>query len=240
LAEVYKNAGGDATQYIPIVKSKYEAAEGSMENVFHEGMLSNGTGSGGQQLLGAAGLVSTTPATGTVGGIDRSNADASWFRNQKFDTAGDWTDGAVDVGNVKRFLDKLINSTMRGSKSLLTCLFLGDTHWEAATAAFQAHQQIVNESEVGEVGFQSMRYRGIKLYYGGGINYSGASAMTATRTYGFCTKPGGVNLYFHNKAEFDMLEPVNASDSAAVSRLIFTMAAMTIGGLAKFNTVGFD
>jgi len=240
LAERYMNSGGSDTKLIDLIAGKFSVLEDSMMNEFHEGMLSSGTGSGGLQLTGIAALVSTTPTTGTVGGIDRSSANAAWFRNQKFDTASDWSDGAVDAGNVKRFLDKGINATTRQGKSPITCGILGQTHFEYITSAIQAIQVIQNENDVGKAGFQKLIYRGIPLYLGGGINYSGATAQTATRSYLLCTKPGGVNLVFHEKAEFDMLDPVNSSDQAAVSRLMFTMAAMTIGGLAKFNWVGFD
>lgn len=240
LAEQYKNSGGSDIKYIDVVSGKFEVLEDTMMNLFHEGLLSSGTSYGGQQLVGLAALVSTTPTTGTVGSIDRSNANAAWFRNQKFDTASDWSDGAVDSGNVKRFLDKGLNSTMKNSKIQATAGFLGQTHFEALTAATQAIQIIQNESGTGKVGFDKLIYRGVPMYFGNGINYSGYTAATATRTYLLNLKPGGVNLYFHDKAEFDLLEPFESQDQAAVSRLMFTMASFTIGALAKTNWVGFD
>jgi len=240
LAEQYKNSGGSDTKYIDVVAGKFEALEDSMMNEFHEGMLSNGTGSGGLQLGGIALLVALVPTTGTVGGIDRSVANAAWYQNQKFNTGVDWADGAVDAGNVKRFLDKGINSTTRKSKSQVQLGFLGQTHFEYLTQATQAIQQITNQSGTANVGFERIVYRGIPMYFGGGVNYSGASAMTATRTYLINVKPGGVNLVFHNKAEFDMLEPQPSADQAAVSRAMFTMSNMTIGGLAKLCWVGHD
>lgn len=240
LAERLKNSGGSSTKYIDVVAGKFEVLEDSMMNEFHEGALSNGTGTGGLQLNGIASLVSTTPTSGTVGGIDRSQSAAAWYRNQKWDTANDWTDGAVDAGNAKRFLDKGINATTRGGKSLIDGFLAGTTHFEYITQAIQAIQVIQNENDVGKAGFQKLMYRGIPIYLGGGINFSGASALTATRTYGLCLKPGGVNLVYHEKGEFEMLEEIQAEDQAALSRLMFTMAAMTVGGLAKFNWVGFD
>jgi len=240
LAEQYKNSGGSDTKIIDIVSTKFEVLEDSAMNTFHEGMISNGTGTGGLQLTGIAALVSTTPTTGTVGGIDRSNANAAWYRNLKFDTGADWSDGAVDAGNVKRFLDKGINATVRNSKSQAQIGFLGQTHFEYLTSAVQAIQSIVNESGTARAGFDKIVYRGIPMYLGNGINYSGATAMTLTRTYLLNVKPGGVNLVFHDKAEFDMLDPVASSDQAGNSRLMFTMSNMIIGGLAKFNWVGFD
>lgn len=240
MAERLKNSGGSDTKLIDIVAAKYEVLEDTQMNKLHEGMLSAGTGSGGLQLLGAAALVTTTPTVGTVGGIDRSNANAAWFRNQKFDTAADWADGAVDAGNVKRFLDELFDLTIRDSKIQAQLGFLGKTHWNFANQAFQAHQMITNVSDTGKVGFDKLVYRGIPLYFGGGINYSGYTAPTVTRSYVLNVKRGGLNLVFHKDAEFELLEPVNSADQAAVSRLMFTMCSMTIGGLAKFSVVGFD
>lgn len=238
LAERYKNSG--SSQYIDVIAGKFEVLEDTMLNQFHEGLLSNGTGSGGLQLAGLAALVSTTPTTGTVGGINRALSDAVWFRNQAFNTASSWSDGAVDAGNVKRFFDKGINATTRNSKSQVSLGILGQTHFEYLTQAIQAIQVIQNESGTAKAGFQKLEYRGIPMYFGAGINYSGLTAMTATRSYLLCTKPGGINLVFHKKAEFDMLDEVDSQDQAAVSRLMFNMATMTIGGLAKFNWVGFD
>jgi len=240
LAERYKNSGGAQTQYFDIVGAKYKAAEATMMNQFQEGFLSNGTGYSGLQLIGLASLVSTTPTTGTVGGIDRSSANAAWFRNQKFDTSVDWTEGATSPGNIKRFFDKGINATTRSGKRMKQVIYAGNTHFEYLTQATQAIQVINDSNGTGEAGFQKIKYRGADVYLGGGINYSGYSALTATRSYILCVEEGGVNIVFHDKAEFDMLEPVNSQDQAAVSRLLFTMTAATIGGLAKFCWVGFD
>lgn len=237
-AERYMNEGQG--RELDLWAAKQDALEGTMINAFHEGLLSSGTGTGGLQIDGLAALVSTTPTSGVVGTIDRSNANAAWFRNQKFDSAADWSGGAVDAGNVKHFLDKAINSTTRNSMTQATCAFLGQTHFEFLTQATQAIQQITNQSDTGKVGFDKLIYRGVPCYFGGGINYSGLSAMTATRTYVLNTKKGGFNVVFHKKAEFSMLEPVNAQDQAVFSRLMFTMAATRIGGLAKQNWVGFD
>jgi len=240
LAEQYKNSGGSDTKYIDLIGGKFEVLEDSLMNLFHAGMLSDGSGSGGLQLVGLAALVATTSTTGTVGGIDRSSANAAWFRNSTFYTSTDWSDGAVDAGNVKRFLDKGINGSMKNGKVMQQVGILGQTHFEYMTQAVQAIQQIVKKSGKGEAGFDSIVYRGIPLYLGNGINYSGLTADTPTRSYLLNVKPGGVNLVFHEKAEFDMLEPIQSEDQAAISRLMFVMAAMTIGGLAKHCWVGYD
>jgi hypothetical protein len=240
LAEKLKNSGGAMTQYADIIGIKYQAAEKTMMNLLHEGILSSGTSYSGQQLVGLASLVSTTPTSGTVATIDRSASAAAWYRNQKFETSVDWLDGTVDAGNVKRFLDKGINATSTNGKTQVQIGLMGQTHFEALTSAIQAIQIIQNESGKAKAGFQSLEYRGIPMYLSGGVTYSNYSQQTATRTYLLNCEKGGVNLTFHKDAEFEMLEPVNSADQAAVSRLIFAMMCMHIGAYAKQCWVGFD
>lgn len=239
-AEQLRNSGGGDLRFIDVIGGKFEVLEDSCMNEFHAAMLSNGTGSGGLQMAGLAALVSTTPSTGTVGGINRATANAAWFRNLAFNTATDWTDGIVDASNVKRFFDKGLNATTRQSKSGVQLGIVGQTHFEFLTQAIQAIQVINDKTSDGEAGFQRLIYRGVPMYFGNGLNYSGQTAMTLTRSYLLNVKPGGVNLVFHKDAEFDLLEEVSSADQAAISRLMFTMATMTIGGLAAQNWVGFD
>lgn len=238
LAEQYQNDGPE--QYIPLISSKFKVLESTQRNKFHEGVLSAGTAVGGLQMAGLASHVSTTPTTGTVGTIDRSSSDAVWFRNQKFDTAADWSDGAVDAGNVTRFLDKGMNAVTIDSMPQVQVGFLGQTHFEFLSQSTRALQYITTEKDSAKVGHNKIWYRGVPMYLSGGINYSGFSAQTATRSYLLNVEDGGFNIVFHKKAEFDMLAPVNSSDQAVVSRLMFTMCTCTIGAFAKQCWVGFD
>lgn len=238
LAEQYQNDGPE--QYVPLVSSKFKVLESTQMNKFHEGVLSSGTGSGGLQMPGLASHVSTTPTTGTVGGINRASADAAWFRNQKFDTSADWSDGAVDAGNVTRFLDKGIDGTTINSAPQVHIGLLGQTHWEALSSSTRALQMITHEKDSARVGQNKIWYRGVPMFLSGGINYSGFTTQTATRSYLLNVEEGGFNVVFHKKAEFEMLSPVDASDQAVVSRLMFTMVTCTIGAYAKRCWVGFD
>jgi len=237
LSEQYMNSGPE--QYIPLIASKFKVLETTQRNKFHEACLSNGTAVGGLQMAGLASHVSTTPTTGTVGGIDRSNADAAWFRNQKFDTSSDWTLGAVDAGNVTTFLDYGLDATTIDGMPQVQLGLLGDTHWKALAAATRSYFSIVKEGDSAKIGHNKIWYRGVPMYLSGGLNYSGFTTQTVTRTYLLNVEEGGFNVVFHNKAEFDMLDPVNSNDQAAVSRLMFTMVTATIGAYAKRCWVGF-
>lgn len=237
-SEQLQNRGID--QYVPIVASKMKVLESTQRNKFHEGVLSAGTAVGGLQMAGLASHVSTTPTTGTVGGILRSSADAAWFRNQKFDTAADWADGAVDAGNVTRFLDQGMDATTINSMPQVQIGLLGLTHWQFLASALRATVQVAHERDSAKFGHNKIWYRGVPMYLSGGINYSGFTTQTATRTYLLNVEEGGFNVVFMNDAEFDMQDPIDASDQAVVSRLMFTMATCTIGAYAKRCWVGFD
>lgn len=240
LAERYKNSGGSDTKIIDVVATKFDAAETSMKNIFHAGMLSDGSGTGGLQLGGLAALVSATPTSGTVGGIDRSSSNAAWFRNDYATSSTAVSATACTSATILQFLDYFIDRAVEDGKVQHDVGLLGATHWRLANQAIQSRQVIQNVNTDGKAGFDRIFYRGIPLYLSGGINYSGQSAQTATYTYLLNCKRGGVNLVFHEKAEFDMLEPQQSEDQAAISRLIFTMCAMTIGAFAKKNALGLD
>lgn len=236
-AEQYQNAG--AEQYVPLIASKFKALEATQKNVFHAALNSSGTAYGGLQMAGLPALVSTTPTSGTVGGIDRSSANAAWFRNQKFDTSGDWSDGPVDSGNVTRFLDQGLDATTVDGEPQVQIGLLGDTHWKALASATRALQYIMSDKDTAKTGHNKIFYRTVPMYLSGGLNYSGLTTQTATQTRLLNVEEGGLNVIFHKKAEFSFLEPVDSADQAVVSRLMFTMSTCSIGAHAKKCWVGF-
>lgn len=238
-AEELKNSGGSDTKILNLVTGKQKVLEDSMMNDFHDGLLGDGTGSGGLEITGLAAQISKTPTTGTLSGIDRSVSDAAFYRNYKFDTASDWTLGAVDSTNVKKFLDKLINNTIRGVDRG-TFGVMGNNHFEALSDATNAITRVTPEgNKVSGENRDVIVYRGIKWYFGGGVNFSGNDQMAVDRTYLINCERGHLNICYHKKGEFELLEPVNSRDQAVYSRLMFTMVAM-IGGFLRGQAVGFD
>lgn len=224
--EKRKNSGGGNTKYIDIVTAKMKVLEASMMNIYHSGVLSAGTGNGGKQLTGLLNLVSKTPASGTVGGIDTSGADAAFYRNYDFDTATDWSDGSVDAGNVERALDKLINNTTWNMGKRFG--YMGDTHFEALSSALRGYQRIAKADDNVGSKHEYLMYRGIKWFFGGGVNFSGESQIADDQSYLICPGEEGVEIVFHKDAEFELLEPVDARNQDAVTRLMILMIAMCV------------
>ena len=80
--EMIQNSGEAAI--IDLLASRIGNAERTMKNNIALDIYSDGTADGGRQIGGLQLLVSSTPTTGTVGGIDRSTTLGSFWRNQKF------------------------------------------------------------------------------------------------------------------------------------------------------------
>lgn len=239
IAEQRMNAGGDNIKFIDLVGGKYSVLEASMKNDFQTGLLSDGSGNGGLEIGGLALLLSKTPTTGTVGGIDRSAADAEFYRNYAFDTATDWILGTINSGNVKLAYDKVINNTIRGSDRVKFGI-AGNTHYEALSAALQSIQRTMKDSE-GTAGFESdtLIYRGVPFYYGGGISFNGDQLVQDDLTYFVNPMEKGLEIVFQEDSFFDLLEEKQSMDQAVKTQLMFNMCAMG-GNFLRGSGVLFD
>ncbi|MGI0012645.1 MAG: phage major capsid protein, partial [Nitrososphaera sp.] len=83
--EKVQNAGKE--QMIDLLMSRVNSAEKTFWNQMSAGIYSDGTAFGGRQIGGLALLVSKTPSTGIVGGIDR--AAHIWWQNIAIDQTTD-------------------------------------------------------------------------------------------------------------------------------------------------------
>lgn len=239
IAEQRQNSGGDNIKFIDLVGGKYDVLEKSMMNDFQTGLLSNGSGNGGLEIGGLALLLSKTPDTGTVGGIDRSQADAAFYRNYAFDSATDWTLGTINSGNIKQALDKCINNTIRGTDRVKFGI-MGNDHYEALSAASQAIQRTMKVDEA-NIGFESdaLIYRGIPFYYGSGISFNGDQLVQDDLTYLVNPMEKGLEIVFQEDSFFDLLEEKQSQDQAVMTQLMFNMACMG-GNFLRGSAVMFD
>jgi len=220
-------------QYTDIVAMKQTILEEEMTNIYHSALLSSGASA--NQLPGLLSLVSKTPATGTLAGITLSSA--SFFQNFDFDTAADWSDGSVDAGNVKRFYSKLLNATTYQGKKRFG--IAGDTHYEFLEQALQAHQRTAKTDDgVGQT-HDYLTYRGIKIYFGGGVNFSGESQMADDLSYIITPGKGHMQISFQEDAEFEFLPQVNARQQDAFTVLCILQLAFSVNR-RKQQAVGYD
>jgi len=216
--EQAQNSGADAI--IDLLETRIEVAEKTMQNNLSQDMYSDGTASSGKQIGGLQLLVADTPTSGTVGGINR--ASYSFWRNQYYSGA---TDGgsAVSATNIQKYMNVLYQRTARQTDKV--DLIIADTnYYNFYLASLQAIQRITSD-EMGQAGFQSVKYMGADVVFDGGIG----GGCPANHMYMLNTD----YLYWQPHRDRNMvpLETVNSLNQDAMVKLIIFMGNMTASNL---------
>lgn len=174
--DILKNSG--TNQLKDILEEHILAAEQEMEDRFVEDVHSDGSAS--NQIGGLQMAIPTTP-TNVYGGIDR-NANAIW-KTSVYDANSAFAGiTAVSATTVKTIFDNIMIARSKGNRGP-NVVAAGQEHYIAYTAATVAIQQITNESELGKLGFSSLKYygsgRSVDVVLEGGIG----TAMPSNTSY---------------------------------------------------------
>lgn len=170
--EMLQNNGEEAI--IDLLESRIENAERTLTNNIALDCYSDGTADGGRQIGGLALLVSTTPSTGTVGGIDASSTVGSFWRNIAFSAT---TNGgaALSSANIQSYMNRIWVQTVRGADR--PDLLVADNNaWRYYLESLQAIQRIASE-ETASIGFNALKYMDADVVLDGGYG-GGAPANT--------------------------------------------------------------
>jgi hypothetical protein len=221
--EELQNAGPE--QMIDLIESRVTNAEDTLTSLIATGIYSDGSQPkeiGGLQLL-----VSDSPATGTVGGIDAS----TWpfWRNIAFSAV---TNGGAPVtsANIRRYMDQIYVQLVRGTDKP-DLLIADNNYWLAYNESLQPIQRITDD-KTGKAGFVNIVYMGVPVILDGGFQ-------------GFSSDPvpvGGVpqnTMYFlntkyifyrpHRARNFTPLNPDRYSvNQDAVVKLLGWAGNMTV------------
>lgn len=162
--EMIQNSG--EAQAIDLLASRIGNAEKTITNNIALDCYSDGTADGGRQIGGLQLLISTTPTTGTVGGIDRSTTVGSFFRNKAFSSV---TNGgaAATSANITSYMNRLWLQLVRGTDK--PDLIVADNnyyrlYWESLQAI-----QRIQKSDSASIGFSSLQYESADVVFDGGI-----------------------------------------------------------------------
>jgi hypothetical protein len=179
--EMLQNSGKE--QIIDLLEGRIAVAEAQLQNQISAGLYSDGTGNGGKDIVGLAAAVSTSPTSGTYGGINR--ATWTFWRNVAFDAT---TDGgaAATAANIQSYMNRVAVQLVRGTDRP-DIIVADNNYYRAYLESLQAIQRISSETS-GGAGFTSLKYFGAgfncDVYLDGGI---GGSAP-ANRMYFLNTK----------------------------------------------------
>lgn len=217
--EKLKCAGESAK--IDLVARKVDNAKNTAMAVLNRMMYADGTGNGGLDCLGLAALVSSTPTTGIVGGINR--ATFAFWRNRQ--TAGTQTATAFD--NLRGAMRTIYNNTSKGAASEHPTDFVFDQ------TSFQGYEQTltVNErfttKDTGDGGFKNERLK----FKGSAVTFD--EDCPAATGYALNDR----NLFFHYLAWMKAFPAVDPANQLAEIVKIMTAGQMTINNPRRLGVI---
>lgn len=229
--ESLQNAGKE--QIIDLLEGKIQIAEAQLMNNISAGVYSDGTGNGGKDIVGLASAISTTPTSGTYGGINR--ATWSFWRNVAFDATTDGTAAATSA-NIQSYMNRIAVQLVRGTDRP-DMIVADNNYYRLYLESLQSIQRL-GSTDVGASGFSSLKYFGAgfncDVFLDGGI---GGDAPT-NRMYFINTK----YLKFRPHRDRNMV-PIGGDRQSvnqdAIVRLIGWAGALTCSG-AQFQGVLAD
>lgn len=200
--EILLNSGSG--QLEDVMEAHIKAAEQELQDEVDISLHSDGTRFAGKELSGLKLAVPTTPTTGTYAGISRS-ASASW-QTTTYDANSQTIAGvsisAVSSTTVRPLLNYIMTVQSRGKQGADT-LLMSSNHYAAYDAATVAIQRINDETKLGKLGFQTLKYfgagRSATIVQDGGIG----SNMPQDVTYGLDSKT--FKMRYHPERNFDKI-----------------------------------
>ena len=167
--EELQNSGEEAI--IDLLEGRVENAESTFMNGLSNGIYGDGSVSG--SIGGLQLLVSSSPTSGIIGGIDR----ASWpfWRNIAYSAL---TNGgaATSAANILAYMDSLWVQLIRG-RDYPDLIVADNNMWKFYLQALQSIQRVQSTNsapDMAEIGFQSLKYINSDVVLDGG--YQGQAA----------------------------------------------------------------
>lgn len=150
-----------AAEIIDLIEARMENARLSATHYFNQSIYSDGSALNGKAIQGLGALVSRTPETGSVGGIDA--AENPWWRNQAINAANEEL-GPITRENIRDYFNIMSTRITKGN-SRPDLIIVDEYMWLEYLASLQDIQRITGSGE-GDAGHG---FTGVK-YYGGGAS----------------------------------------------------------------------
>jgi hypothetical protein len=155
--EADRNAGEG--QVFDLRAAKLENLKNSIKSTFNADLFGAGTANSSKVFTGLQALVSTTPTSGTVQGVDRSAN--SFARNQQ--TSGAQTTSAFD--NLRAAMRSIYNLSSNGvSSDHPTFAVTTRTVFEGFEGLLLANERFTSKG-TGEGAFETLKFKGAEISY---------------------------------------------------------------------------
>lgn len=156
--ETLQNAGRE--QIIDLMEARLKVGMSSMRNLIAQGIWSDGTGYGGKQITGLLSAVSTTPSSGTYGGINRGTTIGAFWQNQVTTTT-------ATSNNIQSLFNTQWSKQVRGADRP-DLIMVDNNLWLLYIGSLQAQQRFT-EAKVGQLGFPTIKFMDADVVLDGGI-----------------------------------------------------------------------
>ncbi len=199
-------------QVFDLRAAKLENLKNSIKSTFNSDLFGLGTANGGKVFTGLQALVSTTPTTGTVQGVDR--ATWAFARNQQ--ASGAQTTSAFD--NLRAVMRSIYNLSSNGISSDHPSFGLTTrTVFEGFEGLLLANERFDDKSS-GDGGFKNevLKFKGMKLSYD---NDTLAGAM-------YFLNPKFLKLYYKTGSWMKPYDPIRPANQTIDVIAIRTMAQL--------------
>lgn len=224
--EQLQNAGKE--RVIDWLDARIRNAEKTMENNIAEGVYATGTSNGGKEIGGLQHLISKTPTSGTVGGIDRNLW--SFWQNYARDSSNNsqaWTKDTIQSEMNIAYLN-LVRGTDK--PDLIVTDYFGYNFYMASLQTIQR----VTDTSMAQAGFTSLKFMDADVVLDGGVG-----GFCPTKTMYFINSD-----YIHYRPHSDRNMVVVGGDRTnlnqdAIVRIIAWAGNMTLSN-AKLQGVLAD
>lgn len=207
-----KRQNSGRARILSLLESKIMQTEVSFKEDVNRQLFLDGTGNGSLDFYGLALLVSATPTTGTVAGIDR--AVETWWRNKQTTSGSFATQGVNDMRT-------MYNTCSKGNDHP----DLGLT--TQAVYEFYEKSMAPNERfldlKTGDAGFQNLKFKGMVLMYD---DY-------CTSGYMYMLNSGYLKWVVDSETDFENTPFVRPSNVDAEVSQILLYANLTASNMAR-------
>jgi hypothetical protein len=170
--EMLQNSGEEAI--IDLLESRIQNAERTITSNVALDCYSDGTADGGRQIGGLQLLISKTPTTGVVGGIDASTSVGAFWRNIAFSSVANGGAPAA-ASNIQSYMNQVWVQMVRGADHP-DLIVADNNYYRLYLESLQAIQRIQSD-EMAQAGFTSLKYMNADIVLDGGFG-GGAPANT--------------------------------------------------------------
>jgi hypothetical protein len=185
--EMLQNSSKEAI--IDLLDGRMQVSEARLLNRISGDLYGDGTGNGGKNITGLAAAVSTSPTSGTYGGINRANW--TFWRNQS-------STGANSAALIQAAMTTAAIKSVRGNDKV-DLIIAGNTLYSRYVESLQAIQRIAGVDE-GAAGFASLKF------YGGGMSadvvLGGGIGAQETATYMYLLNTNYIFFRPHKERNF--------------------------------------